>query len=181
MHRLIIIILLWFVLLPTKTLAIQNIYYVSPSGNNAFSGNQNQPFLTIQKCLDVVAPGDACEIRAGTYHESLTLKASGAESKIITVKNYNSDTVTIDSGDQVTVQISPPYQSYYTFDGLRFISSLSSDIDRTATIDFERDWNPATQPPNGSNHITLRNCYVEGAARFLGHNILVEDCEFNGN
>lgn len=175
-----VIITLLGILFPPFVLAATNTYYVSTSGNNSFPGNQNQPFLTIQKCLDTVQPGDTCMIHAGTYHESLTLKASGTDSKVITVRSYNNESVTIDSGDQVTVQISPPYQSYYTFDGLRFISSLSSDINRTATIDFERDWNPATQPPDGSNHITLRNCYVEGAARFLGHNNLVENCEFNG-
>jgi Protein of unknown function (DUF1565) len=53
-------------------------YFVAPTGSDANPGSIDHPFQTIQHALNVaVHPGDTVEVRAGTYHEMLTLKHSG--------------------------------------------------------------------------------------------------------
>lgn len=52
-------------------------YYVSPSGSNTAAGNSNAPFKTIQKAADIVKPGDRVVVKAGIYHERVTIRTSG--------------------------------------------------------------------------------------------------------
>ncbi|MEO6576700.1 MAG: DUF1565 domain-containing protein, partial [Polyangiaceae bacterium] len=42
-------------------------YYVSTSGNDANPGTSTQPWRTLQKAVDTIAPGDVALVRAGTY------------------------------------------------------------------------------------------------------------------
>jgi hypothetical protein len=130
-------------------------YYVD--GNSASSqGTSTNPFSTVQECLNIVQPGDTCLIRGGWYSESLTLKNSGTSGSRVIVKNYGEETVNI-SGSNVIYSNGGVH--FVTFEGL----SLFGKIDL-----------------NDNNYFTLRNCYVEGYADFKGHDILVENCEFNG-
>jgi hypothetical protein len=124
-------------------------------------------------------PGDTCLVRAGTYNESLSIITSGTSGAIITLQNYNGETVTVNSGGSMTLQTTG-HQSYYTIDGFRFISTISGGYD-VKSIDFKNGWYTGEMDPNGGNgNITLRNCYVEGAVLFNGPNNTVENCEFNG-
>jgi hypothetical protein len=46
-------------------------YYVSQIGNDSNAGTSvSSPFGTIQKCVDVVAPGDTCTVADGTYTDT---------------------------------------------------------------------------------------------------------------
>ncbi len=59
-------------------------YYVSTSGNDAYSGTSNQPFRTIQHAADIAQSGDKVKVRAGVYYERIELKNSGTpESPIV--------------------------------------------------------------------------------------------------
>lgn len=42
-------------------------YYVAPDGNDAYKGNKEYPFATIQCAQERVIPGDTVYIRGGTY------------------------------------------------------------------------------------------------------------------
>ena len=157
----------------------KNTYYVAKNGNNANPGTLSLPWLTIQNCLNKVLPKDTCLIRAGTYNESLTIITSGSSGAIITLQNYNGETVTVNSGTSMSLKTTG-HQSFYTIDGLRFISSISGG-EQVRTIDFANGWSTnETVPAGGNGFITLRNCYVEGAVLFNGPNNTVENCEFNG-
>lgn len=48
-------------------------YFVSTTGLNSNPGTLAQPWLTIQKAADTVVAGDVVQIRAGTYHERVTI------------------------------------------------------------------------------------------------------------
>ncbi len=155
-------------------------YYVSTNGNDANPGTLSQPLKTIQKCLDRVLPGGTCEIMAGTYYESLILRTSGTENARITIRNYNGQTVTVNSGSGKTL-VTGGRIHYYTIDGLRFIASYTSPGQGDYTIKFSANiWDGEANRDGGNNGFILRNCYVEGSIQFYGHNNLVENCELNG-
>jgi hypothetical protein len=162
--------------LPAKA---ANSYYVSSSGNDSNPGTLAQPWLTIQKCLNTVKAGDTCIIMGGTYTESLTIKTSGASGAPITIKRNGSDIVTVNSGGSMTLQTSG-HQSYYIFDGLRFISSTATG-EESPTLNFWNGWGyDETTTGLGNTNITLKNCYIEGMVDFFGANNTVENCELNG-
>ncbi len=82
--------------------ATATVYYVSPSGSDSNSGlSLGTPFRTIQKCANVVAPGDTCLIRGGTYRETVIVPNSGSAGNPITFKNYNNESVTISGADVI--------------------------------------------------------------------------------
>lgn len=73
-----------------------NALYVAPNGSDTNPGTIGQPFQTIQKCASTVSSGGACDILAGTYHETVTPPSN------ITITSYNGEAVTIDGTDAVT-------------------------------------------------------------------------------
>ena len=119
------------------------------------------PSQSIQTtCLDKVNPGDTCLINVGTYNESLTLKKSGSASAPITIKCATTKGCTINSSGSKTIQTSSAHQSYYTFDGLRLISTMSGGESAT-TNDFATGWSLSYNMESaGNTNITLKNCYV---------------------
>jgi hypothetical protein len=155
-------------------------YYVSPTGNDSNPGTQSQPWKTIQKCLDQAQPGYTCEIFGGTYNEALILKTSGTEQSRITIKNHNNQTVTVNSGSSKTI-VTGGRIDYYTIDGLRLIASFTpadfSDVsvELGANVPFS-----STSKTVGNHGFVFKNCYIEGAIHFYGHNNLMENCELNG-
>ena len=77
-------------------------YYVAPGGSNTNAGTLAQPFLTIQKAASVMAAGDTCYIRAGTYRETVSPANSGTAASHITFRAYGSETVTVSGADVMT-------------------------------------------------------------------------------
>ncbi|MBX3085093.1 MAG: DUF2341 domain-containing protein [Anaerolineae bacterium] len=84
-----------------RSAAIQ--YYVATTGSDSNNGTSlATPFLTIQKCATVAQAGDTCNIRAGTYRETVTVPRSGAAGNPIIFTAYNNEAVTISGADLVT-------------------------------------------------------------------------------
>jgi len=114
-----------------------NTYYVSPNGNDSNPGTSSLPYLTIQKCLDRVQAGDACEIAEGNYSiiTALKLKTTGTVVKPIgiTCKGI----VTINSGNARTLETVGAI-NYYIIDRCRFSSSLvdNSHPSKMGTVNF---------------------------------------------
>ena len=71
-------------------------YYVAPNGSDSNPGTITLPYLTIQKCATTVVSGTACQIRAGTYRETVTPNSG------VIITSYNGESVTIDGTDAVT-------------------------------------------------------------------------------
>jgi hypothetical protein len=88
----------------TARVATAADYYVSPSGNdrNAGSGPSNrQAFRMLQRGVKALQPGDTFWIEAGTYRETVRFPCSGLPGKLITVKPYQHQHVTVTELDLV--------------------------------------------------------------------------------
>ncbi|MCP4111795.1 MAG: DUF1565 domain-containing protein [Desulfobacteraceae bacterium] len=92
--------------------AVQNIHaediYISKSGADTNPGTLDQPFKTISKGLSISKPGDTIFVRTGTYDEHITFPAAGTASNRITLKAYNSESVTVTQTGKV-MEIGQPY------------------------------------------------------------------------
>lgn len=76
--------------------ASHNIYYVSTSGNNSNDGlSITSPVQTLAKAVSLVEPGDAIELRAGTYAGAV-ISRPASENAWITIRPYKNESVTID-------------------------------------------------------------------------------------
>src|SRR2546423_15491321 len=79
----------------SRTYAVS--YYVAPSGLDTNPGSEAQPWQTIQKAANVLAPGDTVYVRAGTYSK-VTVNVSGSTTGgAVTFCNYPGEAPVIDA------------------------------------------------------------------------------------
>ncbi len=76
-------------------------FYVATDGNDSNPGLIAQPLRTIQRAAQIMAPGDTCVIREGTYRETVT-PSSGTAEHPIAYRAYPGETVTISGCELVT-------------------------------------------------------------------------------
>ncbi len=74
-------------------------YYVDDSATAGGDGSISTPFQTIQQAADIMVVGDTCNIRGGTYRETLNLTANGSSGNEITYAAYSNETVVISGLD----------------------------------------------------------------------------------
>jgi hypothetical protein len=72
-------------------------YFVSELGDDAFSGNINAPFRTIQRGLNLAIPGDTVYVRQGVYLEKAVFPNSGLSDAAIKLSGYPGELPSIDS------------------------------------------------------------------------------------
>lgn len=73
---------------PSQTSTASVSYYVAPNGSDSNPGTLSAPWLTIQEAMNSATPGSIVNIRAGTYHERLSLDVSGTAGNYITFQPY---------------------------------------------------------------------------------------------
>jgi hypothetical protein len=71
------------------------IYYVSPSGSDSSPGTPAQPFATVQHGVNLLLAGNTLTLRAGNYHENVTVARSGAAGAPITLTAYPGETAAL--------------------------------------------------------------------------------------
>lgn len=72
-------------------------HYVATTGNDSNPGTLALPWRTIQHAANVVQPGDTVYVRAGVYHEAVTIARSGSASAgYITFSSYPGERATLD-------------------------------------------------------------------------------------
>lgn len=80
-------------------------YYVSPDGNDDWSGRaaarsgDDGPFRTLKKATAVAGPGDTCYIRGGVYREILRPARSGTAAEPLTFTVYRDERAVISGAD----------------------------------------------------------------------------------
>jgi len=150
------------------------IYYVSLSGNDANTGDQMNPWRTVQHAADSVQPGDTVYIRAGTYAEAVMFTVSGAQNARITFTAASGEDVTIRSLE-ITERISYLSISHLTIEGFSIwgidlygnnhdiaLSNLRV-IGGEAGVHFTRGSSGAS-PENGPvSLITLEQSLIQGS------------------
>ncbi|HZK80996.1 MAG TPA: right-handed parallel beta-helix repeat-containing protein [Humisphaera sp.] len=87
--------------LESRTL-LSATWFVATNGSDSNPGTITKPFLTIQHGADMTHAGDTVDVRAGVYHETVTLHNSGTTSQHILIQPYNNESVTIDGANPIT-------------------------------------------------------------------------------
>ncbi|MBC8264078.1 MAG: CSLREA domain-containing protein [Anaerolineales bacterium] len=94
------IVLVVLVIVPTGLLvphaAAENVYYVSPDGDDANPGNFDQPWRTVQHAVDSAGPGDTIWVRGGIYNEGVVIETSGLPGLSITLIGYPDEAAILD-------------------------------------------------------------------------------------
>ncbi|MGA3373410.1 MAG: right-handed parallel beta-helix repeat-containing protein [Terracidiphilus sp.] len=85
-----------------KPVRVATTYYVSPTGSDSAPGTEAQPFATVQHGVNQLSAGDTLILRAGNYHENVTVANSGTASAPITLAAYSGETPTLMGTQPVT-------------------------------------------------------------------------------
>jgi hypothetical protein len=113
-----------------------SVRFVAPNGDDSNVGSIDEPYRTIQYCASTVAPGWTCEVRAGTYLETVVPNSG------ITITSYNFEPVIIDGSDPITGWT--PYQ------GSIYKVSADLNADDTNQIFVGSEMMTEARWPNGN-------------------------------
>ena len=110
------------------------VYYVSTSGANTNDGSLAHPWRTVQNAANNITAGDVVNIRAGTYHERVTVDTVlGTATQPIVFQKYAGDsgTVTIDQSG-VTPPAGP--SALLTISNSNFITLQNIEVANYQTV-----------------------------------------------
>ncbi len=170
-------------------------YYVSTTGNDANAGTLASPFKTIQHALNVVSAGCTIYVRAGIYKERLYWVNSGTAGNIITLQNYNGETVNIDgaaggSNDTEKIMFTLSNKSYITIDGFIihnnfrayaegfYYSGTGTDITIKNCELYDIGWTSNASAVPGSNDNAHAMVFVGTEASSVNF-ITIENCHIH--
>ncbi len=114
-----------------RTQAAGNVYYVSPTGDDANPGTSSAPFKTFSKANSVLTAGSTLYIYAGTYNQQLKISKSGTSSAWITVKPVSGNVV-IDMKNAGSSGVSVN-ASYVSLSGLEVRNSAAVCVNLVGT------------------------------------------------
>jgi len=143
-----------------------------PGSDTNNGTSETTPFVTIQKCFNVVRAGDTCNVKNGTYKESPILTSTGTSSLPITIQNYPGHSPKIDCGTMAVncVGLNPNGTatrtiSYITFQGFEITGGQYSGLKFLAAdhLILRRNYihhtGETTDPSAGGNGV-LGGCYA---------------------
>jgi parallel beta-helix repeat protein len=131
-----------------------NALFVAPNGNDSNPGTIDQPFRTIQKCATTAGTGWTCEVRAGTYRETVTPNSG------ITIAAYALEQVTVDGSDPVT--------GWTLYQGSIYKAKASLSADDTNQLFVGSTMMTEARWPNGDDLFHV-NWATEEAGTDSGH------------
>jgi Right handed beta helix region len=160
-------------------------FYVATTGSNTNPGTLASPWRNIDFAWDQLDPGDTLHIRAGTYTECIVGDDSGAIGNPITIRNYQSEVVTIsDSAAPACARLLYGlHLKYLTIQGLRFHDTgvASEGIVCHGACESVRVLNNTVtkdDPESKGNAIFFRDRVGSGAGTVHYHGF---DIEIHGN
>ena len=131
-------------------------YYVSPAGLGINSGDQTNPFKTIQKCVDIVVAGDTCIVEDGLYTDDngddvvvRIINKNGSKNNWITIKSRNKWGATLDG------------EKNKTNFGFQF---LTSNFIRIEGFEVKNTHNAALHINTKSTYIYYKNNWIHDIA-----------------
>lgn len=139
----------------TKT--VGQPYYVDQNGNDNNPGSLAEPWQTIQKAANTLAPGDIAYVRGGVYNENVTINVSGsAIDGYVAFQNYENEVPIVD-GTGLSV---PPSNN-----GMFFIIDRNYIIIEGFEIRNYRTSTPDIIPVGihirgNAHHIQLKNNHI---------------------
>ncbi|MCB0060704.1 MAG: DUF1565 domain-containing protein, partial [Caldilineaceae bacterium] len=71
-------------------------FFVAPIGSDRNPGTEELPFRTIQYAVDHAGAGDTVIVRAGVYHEAVTVTTSGTAEAPLIITAYPGEQRVID-------------------------------------------------------------------------------------
>lgn len=186
-----------------SALANAATYYIGPSGSDANSGTQIQPWLTLQKGLNSVAPGDTLNILSGNYYDSSTnyTVIDGTSNSPITIQGQSgtwlryTNNVTVDNHDGTTSLALLPVlrvvNSWYIVRGLNMNRTYvalygtgsmhnlceSNWLERSRAITFDGSPMPYTNGPSFNIvrlNVFTNMTYCVASMGVQGHDNLIE-------
>jgi hypothetical protein len=168
-------------------------YYVAPWGASGAPGTFDAPLGSVQAGLDRLAAGDTLYLRGGTYAPSatLTLRASGAAGRPITVRNQPGETPVLDGRDWLKQVMRIEQRSHVVVDGLTFVRSpsgwsnaglaLMGAADVVARNVIARDHGDAgIFVDKNSRRVQILSCDLSRSASgvsIAGREVLVDGCQ----
>lgn len=163
------------------------VYYVAPDGDDANPGTIDHPFRTLQHAVNQVQAGETLHVRAGTYHEAVTIRNSGTAAQPITIAAYPGETPVIDgqyvlpAGDSwagCNERVDPPICYHY-----RPLLSIEADYVIVQGFEITRSLGRGVRIWRGdgrAQHVTLRQNDIHdnrgaGVKVLESDHILIED------
>lgn len=151
------------------------VYYVSTSGHDSNPGTLEEPWRSIQRGIDAATAGDTVYVRAGTYHEVVTIQNSGTESDPITLAGYPGEHPVIDGEHTLPAgagAMTNPYNGRdFVYSGM--ISVQAKSI-RIYGIEIKRSRGWAIRALEGAASLTVTNCIMHDI-RFGGVEVMNAD------
>ena len=150
-HHLIILIIVFF----TSTIQAAVYYVNETTGNDTFTGNESQPWQTIQKAANTLVAGDTVYIMAGTYMPSQKIEFlnSGTNGNYINYLAYPGDEhlVIIDGGN---VSL-PNWYGVFTIISKNYIKIAGLKVINSSYVGFYVDLSTNINIENNHTYQTL--------------------------
>ncbi len=129
-------------------------YHVSTTGDDANPGNPEKPFRSISHAADMVKAGDTVVIKAGTYSETVRLRATGDQGKPIIFRAERGTKVVMDGLFAYNTAFQIFAKSHIKIEGINFSGFAGGDLHGVFLL---------TESP----HITIEGCLYDGRTRRL--------------
>lgn len=166
--------------------------YVSASGNDGNSGSVDAPFLTLQRAVDTVQPGQTIYVRGGEYRNAefgqpyanrneanlVQIRTSGTASQPITLRNFGNEFVRFRS-DVNGIRFNNSTPEYWTLKGIELVGNAQELTEDVALANWWSD--EAILPMQGRgiggkmDHITIEDMIVRD---FPGAGIAPRNSEY---
>ena len=143
---------------PPRPPEFSRIFWVAPTGSDSASGTQGAPLRTVTRALELLRPGEAVYLKAGTYTERLKLEEKGGSAALpLTVKAAPGAKVVVKPAGRASALVDVR-GAYWRIQGLT--------LDVAGDNSFAVLWRGV-----GAHHGVLRDCTVKNGTAGAGVNV----------